>query len=141
MNKLIISTIALTIVTGIGAYIFGTLPNNKVYAYSGGDLNGGSNMRQGLQDKATILGISIDELIKLRDAGKTMLQIAQDKGINEDTFHQKVQDAAVARWTLKGFTAQEIQERLTQMKERQANCDGTPKNGGMMGQGRGLNRK
>lgn len=142
MNKLIVSAFVLTIATGIGAYIFNATMDNKVYAYSGNGYNGGNNMRQGMQDKANILGISTEELTRLRDSGKTMLEIAKDKGISEDTFHQKVQEAAVARWKTKGFTDQEIQERLTQMKERQDNCDGTPKNNGMMGrgQGRGMNR-
>lgn len=139
MNKIIIPAVALSVAVGIGSYLFGTFNSANAYAYNG---RNNTNMGMGFQDKATILGISTEELNNLRASGKTMLQIAEDKGISVDTFHQKVEDAAIARWRTRGFTEQEIQDRLAVMEDRQENCDGTQHSGGMMGSGggRGFNR-
>ena len=142
-KKYIFMTILLSLITGIGAYVYGTKNDSSVYAQ--GQFLGKGGMRQGLQDKAALFGISVEELTELRNSGKTMLEIAKEKGISEDTFHQKVQEAAVARWQERGFTQEEIQERLTEIKERQENCDGTGNYQGMgrgtgNGTGRGFNR-
>lgn len=140
MNKKFISAVALTIVTSLGVYIFGSAASNKVYAYGGENNNRSNGVRLGFQDKANLFGLSIEELNRLKASGKTMLEIAKERGMTEEAFHLKVQELAVARWKAKGFTDQEIQTRLTQMKERQETCDGTPKNFGLMNQGRGFNR-
>ena len=137
MKNLIIPALAFVVATGVGTYLFSTVANQKAYAYEGSHRQIGAVMRQGWQSKADIFGITVDELTKLRDSGMTMLDIAESKGITEDAFHQKMQEAAVARWNTRGFTDEEIQERLKVMNERQENCDGTPKAGGISGQNRG----
>jgi hypothetical protein len=80
--------------------------------------NGYGN-QQSMQTKADMFGITQDEL-KTQLQTKTMLQIAEDKGISEDQFHAAMQTAAQARWAERGLTEAEINSRLENMQERQA---------------------
>lgn len=141
MNKLILPALSLTVLAGVGMYLVNGASLPKAYAYGEGFSNRqGASSGQGFQQKADLFNMSTEELAALRDSGKTMLEIAQERGISEDTLHAKVQEAAIARWTSKGLTDAEIQSRLASMKESQANCDGVPNNGSNFGNGgRGRN--
>ncbi len=80
---------------------------------------GGYGYQQNIKSKAEVLGLSEAEL-KAQLETKTMLQIAEGKGISEDQFHAAMQKSAMARWATKGLTQTEIDNRLQRMKERQA---------------------
>jgi len=138
MKNILIVAGALTVATSIGvsAYLVGKDSNLSFGRFKGnGEQNrtvmGKNSRRAGLQDKADLFGMEMTDLLALRNSGKTMEEIATEKGMTEDVFHQKVQEAAVSRWKSMGFSDQEIQTRLTQMKERQLTCDGTGMNRGM----------
>ena len=90
----------------------------------------GYGYQQSVTTKAKILGMTEDQL-KTQLQTKTMLEIAKDKGISEDQWHEKMEAAAQARWKAKGLTQAEIDARTKTMEERQANCDGTGNGGGM----------
>ncbi|HZJ34684.1 MAG TPA: hypothetical protein VFD55_01570 [Candidatus Angelobacter sp.] len=85
---------------------------------------GGYGYRQSIGSKAKALGISEDEL-RTQLETKTLLQIAEKKGISVDQLHATMQKAAQARWEANGLNQTEIDARLKNMEERQANCDGT----------------
>ena len=77
-----------------------------------------------LSEKAEILGISGDEL-QSQLGEKTFLEIAEEQGVNQDTFHEAMETKARARWEEVGLSEEEITERLRQREERQASCDGS----------------
>ncbi len=96
----------------------------------------GSGYSQMIQTKATLFGMTQDELTEQLKT-KTMLQIAEEKGISADKFHDAMESAARARWAEKGLTQAEIDERVKKMEERQAGDHETNSmNRGGMGQGR-----
>lgn len=124
MNKLLTLGIASLAVTG--AVFVGT---NGVSALAGnGQSNGhqsaskGYGYQRSLDSRAEALGLTADEL-KTALKTKTMLEIAQEKGITQEQFQAKMSEAAQARW-----------------QERQADCDGTGENQGQGGNGYGRNR-
>ncbi|MFS8118033.1 MAG: hypothetical protein ACMG55_06010 [Microcoleus sp.] len=79
----------------------------------------GAGHRQQLQTKADLLKMTKDELTTQLKT-KTMLQIAEDKGISADKFHESMETAAKQRWSDRGLTQAEIDSRLKNMAERQA---------------------
>jgi len=87
--------------------------------------NGGRyGYTQSLASKADVLGMTSDELQTALET-KTLLQIAEEKGVSADSLHESMQTAAQKRWADRGLSEEEIATRLQDMKDRQANCDGT----------------
>jgi len=80
---------------------------------------GGYGYQQVLETKAKLLNMTEEEL-QTQLQTKTMLEIAEEKGINETEFHEAMEQAAQKRWADKGLTQAEIETRLKNMKERQA---------------------
>lgn len=97
----------------------------------------GGGYQQMIQTKATLLGMSETDLTEQLKT-KTMLQIAQEKGISEDQFHATMEQAARQRWSDRGLTQTEIDSRLQRMEERQAGDheSNSANRGGGMGHGR-----
>ena len=79
----------------------------------------GYGNQQVMQTKAETVGLTEAEL-RTQLQTKTMLQIAEEKGISEDQFHATMQKAAEERWKANGLTQAEIDARLQDMKARQA---------------------
>ena len=79
----------------------------------------GSGYQQMIQSKAKIIGLSEADL-KTQLQTKTMLQIAEEKGISEDQFHESMEKVARQRWADRGLSQTEIDSRLKAMAERQA---------------------
>lgn len=79
----------------------------------------GYGNQQSMQTKAKTFGMTEAEL-RTQLETKTMLQIAEEKGISEDQFQEKMQQAAQERWKANGLTQTEIDARLEKMKERQS---------------------
>ncbi len=91
---------------------------------------GGYGNQQVMQTKAQLLGMTETELQTQLET-KTLLQIAQYKGISEDKLHATMQQAAQERWKANGLTQAEIDSRLQTMQERQASDhDGNSANRG-----------
>lgn len=131
MNKFLIIT--LSAVGILGAAFLLTRP---VLA----DFSGyGHGKQRALETKAEILGISADELEdKLDDM--TFAEIAEEKGISLDEWHQEMQEKTQERWQEMGLSDEEIQERVQRMEERHAECDGTGSMNRFGGKGFGKNR-
>jgi len=79
---------------------------------------GGYGYQQSIESKAKALGVSESEL-RTQLETKTLLQIAEEKGVSLDQLHTTMQQAAQARWEARGLTQAEIDSRLQNMKERQ----------------------
>ena len=91
---------------------------------------GGYGNQQVMQTKAQLLGMTEAELQTQLET-KTLLQIAQDKGISVDQLHESMQQAAQERWKANGLTQDEIDSRLQTMHVRQASDhDGNSDNRG-----------
>lgn len=97
----------------------------------------GAGYQQMIQTKAKLLGISESEL-KTQLQTKTMLQLAEEKGISEDQLHKSMETAARQRWADRGLTQSEIDARLKNMEERQAGDHEA--NSANRGNGMGQNR-
>lgn len=100
---------------------------------------GGYGYQQMIETKAELLNMSVDEL-KAQLETKTMLEVAEENGVNEEQLREAMQTAAEARWAERGLTEEEIAERTQAREDRQqsGDCDGTGIGGGM--QRRGMNR-
>jgi hypothetical protein len=91
-----------------------------------GSCGGGNVWRQGGIDEAVtnLLGMTDDQIREQRQSGKSLVQIAADKGISEETLVNTIM--AVRQETLKtqvanGVLTQEQADRMfSQMKERVA---------------------
>lgn len=106
------------------------LAPNFVDAQAGNGNGNGYGYQQSLTNKAKVLGMTTEQLqTQLKD--KTLLEVAKDKGLTEDQFHEKMEQAAEARWKERGLSQSEIDSRKKAMEERQANCDGSGSGGGM----------
>ncbi len=92
-----------------------------------GNINGKDGRygyKQTMTTKAEALGMTSDELGAALET-KTLLQIAEEKGVSIDYLHETMKTAAKARWAANGLSQEEIDARLASMEERRANCDGT----------------
>ncbi|MFH1648350.1 MAG: hypothetical protein ABIA11_01295 [Patescibacteria group bacterium] len=135
MKKLIIP--ALAIVVSISAL---GLTASKVYAY---DTPVGQDFRRGFNAIAEFLGMETEDLQTARNEGRTVLDLVEEQGKTQEEFQQYMQDKAVERMQERGFSEEEITERLGMMAQRRAEgCTGTPKgpSGFSMGKGRRLNQ-
>jgi len=95
------------------------------------------------ETKAEILGIDIEELKQALE-NKTFKQLFEEKNIDLDELHQKMQEKAVARWQERGFSEEEIQERIEwQMAKKRAEGTGDcqPDGSSRMGRNAGGFRK
>jgi hypothetical protein len=97
--------------------------------------NGGRyGYTQSLTTKAEAMGMTSEELTAALET-KTLLQIAEEKNVSLDSLHETMETAAKARWAANGLSQEEIDARLADMEERQANCVGSG-----MGSGNGGGR-
>src|SRR5680860_1655213 len=119
MNKIVMYSIGAVSLVAVGFVaapnLVGALSANKTM-HNGG---AGHGYNQMIQTKSKLLGVSEDELITQLQT-KTMLQLAEAKGISEDHFHDAMEAAARQRWAERGLTQSEIDVRLKNMEERQA---------------------
>ena len=129
MNKILVLGSGVFTLASAGLMLAPSLAQ----AQSGnGNMNGnggGYGYQQSLTLKAEALGMTIDEL-RTELGSKTLLEIATEKGVGEDTLHTALQASAQKRWAANGLSQSEIDSRLKDMAERQANCDGTGNGGG-----------
>ena len=65
------------------------------------------------------LGITATELEGLLSS-KTMPQILEDKNIDVENFRSKMMASADTRWKSRGFSQEQIEERLAEREQRHA---------------------
>jgi hypothetical protein len=107
---------------GLGAF---TLVGGAVALASSGNGFGSDRM---METKAEIFGMTVDELQAARET-MDFEEIAAVQGVDIDAMHEQMQARAVERWTERGFSEEQITERLQMMEERHA--EGGPHMGGM----------
>jgi hypothetical protein len=130
MKKLLILSSGIIVLAAVGVII----APNLVQA-QGGNGNG-TGYQEALTSKAQILGITKDQL-QAELKTKTLHEVVEQKGISEDTWHEKMEAANKSRWEANGLTQAEIDSRLKQMEDRQASCDGTGTGNENAGMGKG----
>lgn len=118
MKKIIMYSVGIAGLAAAGLAITPSLVGAQSANNMGVNGNG-SGYQQMIQEKATIIGLSETEL-KTQLQTKTMLQIAEEKGISEDQFHESMEKVARQRWADRGLSQTEIDSRLKAMEERQA---------------------
>ena len=79
----------------------------------------GAGRQSSLEMRAKVLGMTADELQTALET-KTMSQLAVEKGLTEDTFRTKMQEAATQRWQERGLSQAEIEKRLAEREQRHA---------------------
>lgn len=89
-----------------------------------------------LESRASLLGMSVDELQSALDEGKTMQEIAADHELSQEEYQAQVREQAKARWADRGLSDEEVAERTAWQEERQSDCDGTGSHQGEGGYGR-----
>ena len=136
MKKVIIP--ALIAVVAISAL---SLTTSKAYADTEtGNFRG---FRRGFNAIAEFLDITTDELRTSRDEGKTTFNLIEEQGKTKEEFQEYMQNKAIERMTERGFSDEEISERLEMMAERRSGeCNGTPKGPSefSIGKGKRLNQ-
>ena len=119
----------------VGSLITGTVAwyATSVYARGGRrqELNSvpgkGYGYSEMLEMKSEILEMSTDELQKELGTGKSMYDIAAQKGLTPEDFHQKV--LAVERKRLENLVEagllnqEQLERRIELMEQRQADCE------------------
>ncbi len=125
----------IIVAVAIGSLIAGTVAwyATGVYARGGRGqgLNSWSGPRYGytqmLEIRAQILGVTIEELQKQLDAGKSMGDIAKEKSPTPEEFHQKMlaaQKIHLENLVKAGVLTQEqLETRVRLMEQHYADCD------------------
>lgn len=130
MKKLLILSSGI-----VGLAAAGVIVAPNLVQAQGGSGNGKGYL-EALTSKAQILGMTKDQL-QTELKTKTLHEVVEQKGVSEDTWHEKMEAANKARWEANGLTQAEIDSRLKAMEERQANCDGTGTGNENAGMGKG----
>lgn len=121
MKKTLISGLILTgfIVSSI-ALISGVSAADKFNRQDNSNFPGKTaGHERMLEVKADILGISLEDL-KVELENKTLREVFEASDVTLEKLHQRMQDSAVARWQERGFTDEEIQERLEWQNAKRA---------------------
>lgn len=127
MKKLLIGSAAVLGIAGVVG--LGSLSASAMYgpnADSGNEAgamrHAGEGMGQGrqtsLESRAAALGMSADELEQALET-KTMSQVADQQGLDQEAFEAQMQKAAQERWEARGLSADEIAERVAEREARQ----------------------
>lgn len=143
MRKLVsLSIVGLAVAgaAGFGTYTVSAMHgvngqgNGTTTAASGYGQGNGNGTQTALESRAKALNMTADQL-QAQLQTKTMLQIAQDKGMTLEQYQQKMQEASQSRWQDRGLSTEEIVTRTAAQAERQADCDGTGNQQHMGGNG------
>lgn len=134
MKKVIIYSIGILSLSALGLVLVPKMvdaQNLNGMGYSNG-LGSGYGYRQMIETKAKLLNLSVDE-IKDQLETKTMSQIAEEKGINLDELQDSIKESARQRWADRGFSEEEINNRLSRIEQRQSgDCEFNQANRGYM---------
>jgi len=119
MKKILMYSLGIAGLATAGLAVMPSLASAQIATNEVRGNGNGIGYQQMIQSKSKIFGITESEL-KTQLQTKTMLQIAEEKGISEDQFHAAMEKVARQRWADKGLTQSEIDSRLKNMEERQA---------------------
>jgi len=129
MRKIIIaSVIGLIIAGSLGLYAFTAYTRGPAGMKSGTFGKQGYGYTQMLEIKAEVLGITVEELQKELQSGKTMLDIAEEKNITSEQLHERILEAQKERLQelVKSgvLTQEQANVRIQIMEQRQKDCSG-----------------
>jgi hypothetical protein len=130
----------------IGLMAAGLLLASTTMAFASDDVSEYVAKRFGWVFPASVIsekaGISEDEVLEMRNSGKTFGTIAQEQGIALEDFQEAMLekktayiDERVAEGTMTEERAELLKERI---EERVSNCDGTGQGAGACGLGPGM---
>lgn len=137
MNKKLVIGSGVFTLAAAGLMLVPSFASAQSATINGNGNGGRYGYAQSLATKADALSMTSEELQTALET-KTLLQIAEEKGVSIDSLHESMQTAAQKRWADRGLSEEEIASRLQDMKDRQADCDGTGT--GMGGQHGRMNR-
>ncbi len=139
MNKRTMYSIGIVTAAVAGLAIVPSLASAQTMNNASHGNGGGIGYQQVMQTKAELLGMTKDELsVELQS--KTLLQIAEEKGVSIDKLHETMGLAARQRWADRGLNQTEIDSRLKAMAERQAGDHETNSANRGYGMGQGQHR-
>ncbi|MBT9130664.1 MAG: hypothetical protein DDT40_00588 [candidate division WS2 bacterium] len=114
MKKYMVVLVVLMLVLGVSVtvYSYGMMGN-----FQGGmfGLRSGERLEYMLQKKATILGITVEELKKELNSGKTFLDLAKARGITEEQLRAKMLEFQKVRLQELVIAGRITQEQADQM--------------------------
>lgn len=136
MKKLIITGIAAVAVAGVAGmtaldasalgsdtttHANGSQSGMQMRDGSGGGsgANGAGGQQASLESRAQVLSMTATELQTALET-KTLSQIAVEKGLSEEVFEQKMNEAAQARWEVRGLSSEEVAQRVADQAARRA---------------------
>jgi len=137
MNKIVMYSLGIASLAATGLMVVPSFAQAQTAKNNTNGNGGGYGYQQVIETKAKTLGMTEAEL-KTQLETKTLLQVAEEKGISEDQLHESMQQAAQHRWADKGLTQAEIDSRMQNMQERQAGDHEA--NSANRGNGMGINR-
>jgi len=132
MKKIIMYSLGTIGIAAAGLMLIPNLveaqgPNNNTQSNGGG-----YGYQQVMETKAETLDMTVDQL-RTQLETKTLLQVAEEKGVSEEQLHLAIQESAEERQESRDCTQDQIENRLQNMEERQAaNHDSDNSVGGSM---------
>lgn len=72
---------------------------------------------ESLEMKAKILNVTPEQL-KTELETKKMKDLLAEKNISHDSFHEQMKSAAMAKWSEKGLSEKDVQEKMNKMETR-----------------------
>lgn len=129
MKKLAIFSLAGASLAVAGLLLVPNLVSAQRNGFGDGTQAGaGYGYRQNLENKAQVLGLSVEDL-QAQLQTKTLAQVIEEQGKTLEEFRAAMSELAEARWAEMGLSQEEIAERQAERAQRQAEhngeCDGT----------------
>lgn len=122
MNKKLILSLTMTAIIAVAGFI---LVSNASAANLGfrnkTALPSRPGFEQMLEEKAELLGLTIDELKEALET-KTLPELLEEKGITREDLQEKMRQRILERWRELGISEEEIQQRLEWQEQRREAC-------------------
>jgi hypothetical protein len=136
MNKTLIALTALGMI-GASAISVAAFDGNGYGRGQGNMLGERPGYQQMLEDKADLLGVSVEDVEAARAEGTSFGELAEELGISIEDMQARMLERAKERVQERvdsgAMTEGEAADLLTRMQERHENCDGEG-----MGRGKGF---
>jgi len=129
MRKIIMASVVGLIIAGsLGLYAVTAYTRGPAGMKSGISGKQGYGYTQMLETKAEVLDITVEELQKGLQSGKTMLDIAKENNMTSEQLHERILEAQKERLqqlVRDGvLTQEEANARVQIMEQRQEDCSG-----------------
>ncbi len=136
MKKIVTYSIGIASLAAAGLVIVPSFANAQSAANTARGNGNGGGYQQMIETKAKLVGLTTSEL-ETQLQTKTMLQVAEERGVSQDQLHQAMEASARARWADRGLSQEEIDSQLNDMAARQAGDHETNSASRGMGMGHG----